>query len=259
MIGLGFLKGRVPGSATLYEDYSEERASLSLLKVCLILSVLDHLQRRLYDIPLLETRFILSRLSSKSKKCQIRSSLSFEKGLERSLRKLSPDHPRDQLLGMEREDDIRRNGSPPSILTTFRAEMAVRFTGFFTITRRMSSPWWPGWEDSSGLSRSPGSSSEEGDRTLLVGRLFWEHRCPEKAISCFENALKRCDESLSWEAMRWLSMALRRPDKVISAIALGRDADLALPKDAFLTLNWQNTTSTGSKTSGRRSFMSNRH
>jgi tetratricopeptide (TPR) repeat protein len=50
----------------------------------------------------------------------------------------------------------------------------------------------------------------KGIEHFALGRLFWEHRYPEKAISCFEIALKRCDENLSWEVMRWLSMALKK-------------------------------------------------
>jgi tetratricopeptide (TPR) repeat protein len=50
----------------------------------------------------------------------------------------------------------------------------------------------------------------KGIEHFALGRLFWEHHYHEKAISCFEIALKRCDENLSWEVMRWLSMAFKK-------------------------------------------------
>jgi len=50
----------------------------------------------------------------------------------------------------------------------------------------------------------------KGVEHLALGRLFWEHGYPEKAIRCFEIALERCDESLTWSVLRWLSMALKK-------------------------------------------------
>ena len=50
----------------------------------------------------------------------------------------------------------------------------------------------------------------KGVEHLALGRLFWEHGYPEKAIPCFEIALERCEDDLAWEAMRWLSMAFKK-------------------------------------------------
>jgi tetratricopeptide (TPR) repeat protein len=60
----------------------------------------------------------------------------------------------------------------------------------------------------------------KGVEHFALGRLFWEHRYPEKAISCFETALKKCDENLSWEVMKWLSMALKKTGQVAKAQSL---------------------------------------
>ncbi len=50
----------------------------------------------------------------------------------------------------------------------------------------------------------------KGIEHFALGRLFWEHGQREKAIPCFETALKRCDDDLSWEVMKWLSMAFKK-------------------------------------------------
>jgi len=50
----------------------------------------------------------------------------------------------------------------------------------------------------------------KGIEHFALGRLFWEHGQREKAIPCFEVALQRCDGDLSWEVMKWLSMAFKK-------------------------------------------------
>jgi tetratricopeptide (TPR) repeat protein len=50
----------------------------------------------------------------------------------------------------------------------------------------------------------------KGIEHFSLGRLFWDHGLREKAIPCFEVALKRCDDDLAWEVMRWLSLAFKK-------------------------------------------------
>jgi tetratricopeptide (TPR) repeat protein len=74
----------------------------------------------------------------------------------------------------------------------------------------------------------------KGVEHFALGRLFWEHRYPEKAISCFEVALKRCDDNLSWEVMRWLSMAFKKTGNVGKARSLWEEmVTWPYQKDSF--------------------------
>ena len=45
---------------------------------------------------------------------------------------------------------------------------------------------------------------------MILGKLFMEQGLIEKATGCLEEAFKRCDEPLQWEAMRFLSLAYKK-------------------------------------------------
>jgi hypothetical protein len=72
----------------------------------------------------------------------------------------------------------------------------------------------------------------KGIEHFALGRLFWEHGQREKAIPCFEIALKRCDDDLSWEVMKWLSMAFKKTGQGEKARSLWEEM-LSYKKDAF--------------------------
>ena len=74
----------------------------------------------------------------------------------------------------------------------------------------------------------------KGVEHFALGRLFWDHGSIEKAIPCFEIALKRCDDDLAWEVMRWLSMAFKKTGNGERAISLWEEM-VTWPhkKDAF--------------------------
>ena len=109
MVGLGFFQeDKFLIHQFFMRDYSEERASLSLIK-----KIIDSFQflvtfnGRHYDIPLLETRFILSRIGS-----NIREMPNFDllypsrriwKGAYENCRLVTLES---KLLGVERTDDI---------------------------------------------------------------------------------------------------------------------------------------------------------
>jgi tetratricopeptide (TPR) repeat protein len=74
----------------------------------------------------------------------------------------------------------------------------------------------------------------KGVEHLALGRLFYEHGRLEKAIPCFEIAMERCDEDLTWEVMRWLSMALKRTGQSAKARSLWEEmVSWPYQKDAF--------------------------
>jgi tetratricopeptide (TPR) repeat protein len=60
----------------------------------------------------------------------------------------------------------------------------------------------------------------KGVEHFSLGRLFWDHGLREKAIPCFEIALKRCEDDLAWEVMRWLSLAFKKTGQAEKARSL---------------------------------------
>ena len=214
MIGLGFFEG--DGFLVhqfFMRDYSEERASLSLLKGLLeSFQFLITFNGRVYDIPLLETRFILSRLPSKIKEMPnfdlLYPSRRIWKGAYDNCRLITLES---QLLGMERGDDVPSEWIPYLYFDYLQTGDASKIHRVFYHNQMdiLSMVALAGrihltYHD------PQAARPRKGIEHFALGRLFWEHRYPEKAISCFEIALKRCDENLSWEVMRWLSMALKK-------------------------------------------------
>jgi uncharacterized protein YprB with RNaseH-like and TPR domain len=214
MIGLGFFEGDgFLVQQFFMRDYSEERASLSLLKGLLeSFQFLITFNGRLYDIPLLETRFILSRLPSKIKEMPnfdlLYPSRRIWKGAYDNCRLITLES---QLLGMERGDDVPSEWIPYLYFDYLQTGDASKIHRVFYHNQMdiLSMVALAGrihltYHD------PQAARPRKGIEHFALGRLFWEHRYPEKAISCFEIALKRCDENLSWEVMRWLSMALKK-------------------------------------------------
>jgi uncharacterized protein YprB with RNaseH-like and TPR domain len=214
MIGLGFFEG--DGFLVhqfFMRDYSEERASLSLLKGLLeSFQFLITFNGRVYDIPLLETRFILSRLPSKIKEMPnfdlLYPSRRIWKGAYDNCRLITLES---QLLGMERGDDVPSEWIPYLYFDYLQTGDASKIHQVF-YHNQMDILSMVALAGRIHLTYHDPQAAQprKGIEHFALGRLFWEHRYPEKAISCFEIALKRCDENLSWEVMRWLSMALKK-------------------------------------------------
>jgi len=238
MIGLGFFQedGFLVHQFFM-RDYSEERASLSMLNELLrSFQFLVTFNGRHYDIPLLETRFILSRMSS-----NIREMPNFDllfpsrriwKGAYENCRLVTLES---QLLGMERVDDIPSEYIPYLYFDYLRTGDAEKICRVFYHNRM----------DILSMVALAGrihlvyhdpqvARPRKGVEHFALGRLFWEHGHPEKAIPSFEIALKRCEEDLSWEVMRWLSMALKKTGQGERARSLWEEmATWPYKKDAY--------------------------
>jgi uncharacterized protein YprB with RNaseH-like and TPR domain len=238
MIGLGFFQedGFLVHQFFM-RDYSEERASLSMLNELLrSFQFLVTFNGRHYDIPLLETRFILSRVSS-----SIREMPNFDllfpsrriwKGAYENCRLITLES---QLLGVERVDDIPSEYIPYLYFDYLRTGDAEKIYRVFYHNQM----------DILSMVALAGrihlvyhdpqvARPRKGVEHFALGRLFWEHGYPEKAISSFEIALKRCNEDLSWEVMRWLSMALKKTGQGERARSLWEEmATWPHKKDAY--------------------------
>jgi uncharacterized protein len=214
MIGLGFFQeDRFLIHQLFMRDYSEERASLSLLND--LLSSFDFLvtfNGRHYDIPLLETRFILSRMSSK-----IREMPNFDllfpcrkiwKGAYENCRLVTLES---RLLGMERTDDIPSEWIPYLYFNYVQTGDGRKIHRVF-YHNQMDILTMVGLAGRIHLVYHDPEAARprKGIEHFSLGRLFWDHGRYDKAIPCFEIALKRCDDDLAWEVMKWLSLTFKK-------------------------------------------------
>jgi len=224
MVGLGFFEedGFLVHQFFM-RDYSEERASLSILKGLLeSFECLITFNGRHYDIPLLETRFILSRLSSKIKEMPnfdlLYPSRRIWKGAYDNCRLITLES---QLLGMERIDDVPSEWIPYLYFDYLQTGDASKIHRVFYHNQMDIFSMVALAGRIHLIYHDPQAAHpRKGVEHFALGRLFWEHGHPEKAISCFEIALKRCDENLSWEVMRWLSMAFKKTGQGEKACSL---------------------------------------
>jgi uncharacterized protein YprB with RNaseH-like and TPR domain len=214
MVGLGFFQEEKFFIQQFFmRDYSEERASLALLK-----NIIDSFQflvtfnGRHYDIPLLETRFILSRMASKIREMPnfdlLYPSRRIWKGAYENCRLVTLES---RLLGVERTDDIPSEWIPYLYFDYIQTGDASKIQQVFYHNQMdiLSMVALAGrihlvYHD------PQAAQPRKGIEHFALGRLFWEHGQREKAIPCFEIALKRCDDELSWEVMKWLSRAFKK-------------------------------------------------
>jgi len=238
MVGLGFFKEETFLVLQLFmRDYSEEKASLSLLRDLLEpFEFLVTFNGRLFDIPLLETRFILSRMASKIKKMPnfdlLYPSRKIWKGAYENCRLVTLES---KILGMERMDDVPSEWIPSLYFDYVQTGDA----------RKIQRVFYHNQMDILSMLALSGrihliyhdpqaARPRKGIEYFSLGRLFWDHGHREKAIPCFEIALKQCDGDLAWEVMRWLSMAFKKTGQMEKARSLWEEM-LTWPakKDVF--------------------------
>jgi uncharacterized protein YprB with RNaseH-like and TPR domain len=238
MVGLGFFQeDKFLVHQFFMRDYSEERASLSLLK-----NIVDSFQflvtfnGRHYDIPLLETRFILSHMASKIREMPnfdlLYPSRKIWKGAYENCRLVTLES---RLLGIERTDDIPSEWIPYLYFDYIQTGDASKIQQVFYHNQMdiLSMVALAGrihlvYHD------PQAAQPRKGIEHFALGRLYWEHGQREKAIPCFEIALKRCDDDLSWEVMKWLSRAFKKTGQSERARSLWEEMlDWPYKKDTF--------------------------
>ena len=227
MVGLGFFQGnRFVVQQLFMRDYSEERASLSILQEILeSYQFLVTFNGRHYDIPLLETRFILSRKRSKIKEMPnfdlLYPSRKIWKGAYENCRLVTLES---RLLGMEREDDIPSEWIPSLYFDYIQTGDARKIHRVFYHNRMDILTMVALAGRIHLIYHDPQAARpRKGVEHFSLGRLFWDHGDRQKAISCFEIALKRCDDELAWEVMKWLSMAFKKTGENEKARSLWKE------------------------------------
>lgn len=214
LIGLGFFdRDDFLIQQIFMRDFSEEKASLRMVKdIIESFKFLITFNGRHYDIPLLETRFILSRIESKVRDIPnfdlLYPSRRIWRGAYENCRLITLES---KLLGVERQDDI-----PSEWIPSLYFEYLKTRDG-----RKISKVFYHNQMDILGMVALLGrihliyhdpkaAKPKKGIEHFSLGRLFWDHGEKEKAIPCFEEALKRCNDELAWDVMKWLSLALKK-------------------------------------------------
>jgi uncharacterized protein YprB with RNaseH-like and TPR domain len=238
LIGLGFFEGDAFVIHQLFmRDYSEERATLHLLRDLLnSFEFLVTFNGRHYDVPLLETRFILSRTASRIREMPnfdlLFPSRKIWKGAYNNCRLVTLES---NLLGMERQDDIPSAWIPQLYFDYLRSGDAQRIHRVF-YHNQMDILAMVGLTGRIHLVYHDPEAARprKGIEHFALGRLFWDHGSIEKAIPCFEVALNRCDDDLAWEVMKWLSRGFKKTRQENRARALWEEMETwRLKKDAF--------------------------
>jgi uncharacterized protein YprB with RNaseH-like and TPR domain len=238
MIGAGFFEGETFHIHQWFmRDFSEEKASLSLFGKWLeSFQYLVTFNGRNYDVPLLETRFILARTPS-----GIRGMPNFDllfpsrkiwKGAYENCRLVTLES---KLLGMEREDDIASEFIPYLYFDYLRTGDAQKIHRVF-YHNQMDILAMVGLTGRIHLVYHDPQAARprKGIEHFALGRLFWDHGHPEKALDCFEVALHRCDEDLTWEVMKWLSRAMKKTGQLDRARSLWEEMSTwPDPRDVF--------------------------
>ncbi len=214
MVGVGSFQGGGFAVQQLFmRNHAEEKAMLFLLG-----GLLDHcdflvtFNGKNFDIPLLETRFILSRLSipfaDKANYDLLFPSRRIWRRVCHNCRLVTLEA---QLLDIDRGDDIPselisslyfdfiRRGDPRKISPVFYHNR-MDILSMVILAHRIHVTYH---EPSAVLSR-------RGIEHVVLGKLFMEHGLVEKATACLEQALKHCEGPLQWEAMKFLSLAYKR-------------------------------------------------
>lgn len=227
LIGLGYFEDENFKIKQFFmRDFSEEKAALLLFNEILEpFKFLVTFNGKQYDIPLLETRFILSRIPTRIRNLPnldlLYPSRKIWRGAYENCRLITLES---RLLGIEREDDI-----PSELIPSMYFKYLHTRDG-----RIISKVFYHNQMDILSMVTLLGrihliyhdpqaTKPRKGIEHFSLGRLFWDHGEREKAIPCFEAALKQCDDELAWEVMKWLSIAFKKLGQLERAKLLWED------------------------------------
>lgn len=214
MVGVGSFQG---GGFTVQQlfmrDHSEEKAMLFVLGELLDRNdFLVTFNGKNFDIPLLETRFILSRLSvpfvDKANYDLVYPSRKIWRRVCHNCRLITLEA---QLLDIDRGDDIPSELIPYLYFDFVRTGNAEKISRVFYHNRMDILSMVILAHRIHLTSHDPSAfHPRRGIEHVVLGKLFMEQGMIEKATGCLEEAVKLCDEPFQWEAMRFLSLAYKR-------------------------------------------------
>jgi uncharacterized protein YprB with RNaseH-like and TPR domain len=224
LVGVGYFEGG--GFITkqfFLRDFSEERAMLWLLSdLANRFRFLATFNGKRFDIPLLETRFIISRMDNpfadRPNYDLLFPSRRIWKGIYEDCRLATLESC---VLDIDREDDVPSEMIPQFYFDYLQDGDARRIQRVFyhnridvlslvTLAARIHE-----------LVHAPETASRrEWGEGYSLGKLFSQHKRMREAIECFQGALKVCKVSGEWDVMKSLSLAMKREGQIEKAASI---------------------------------------
>jgi len=227
MVGVGYFEGsRFVIRQFFLRDLSEEPALLwALADLACRFRFLSSFNGKRFDIPLLETRFILARMSDPLSGLPnydlLYPSRRIWRGAFEDCRLATLESC---VLDVSREDDVPSEMIPYLYFDYLRTGDGSRIDRVFyhnrmdilslvTLAARIHE-----------LVDTP-SMALKGRwfEAFALGRLFSQNRRMDDAIVCFHDALRSCREPEEWEILKSLSLALKREGKLNQAADVWRE------------------------------------
>jgi hypothetical protein len=227
LVGMGYFEG---GQFVIRQfflrDLSEEPALLWVLAdLARKFRFLSSFNGKRYDIPLLETRFILNRMDNHLTGLPnydlLYPSRRIWRGAFEDCRLTTLES---RVLDIHREGDVPSEMIPYLYFDYLRTGDGSRIHRVFyhnrmdilslvTLAARIHE-----------LVHAPSTTLKAGwFEAYALGRLFSQKKRMGEAIACFQDALRFCREPEEWEILRSLSLALKREGKLDQAVDIWRD------------------------------------
>lgn len=224
LVGVGYFeRSRFVTRQFFLRDFSEERAMLGLLgDLARRFRFLVTFNGKRFDIPLLETRFVLSRMESPFRDLPnydlLFPSMRIWRGAYEDCRLATLESC---VLDIHRQDDVPSEMIPYLYFDYLRSRDGSRVHRVFyhnrmdvlslvTLAGRIhelvhapQTAWRGGWVEA-----------------YALGKLFSHEKRMGKAIECFQDALRVCKESREWEILKSLSLALKREKQMEQAASI---------------------------------------
>ncbi|MBW2120930.1 MAG: ribonuclease H-like domain-containing protein [Deltaproteobacteria bacterium] len=227
LVGVGFFEGgRFITRQFFLRDFSEERAMLWLLgKLAARFRFLVTFNGKRFDVPVLETRFVLSQMENPLRDLPnhdlLFPSMRIWRGAYGDCRLATLES---HVLDIQRHDDIPSEMIPYVYFDYLRTGDGNRIQRVFYHNRMdvLSLVTLAGRIHE--LVHAPQTASKrEWVEPYAVGRLLSNRKRTGEAIGCFHHALRICKDSGEWEILKHLSLAMKRERQMEGAVSLWKE------------------------------------
>ncbi len=223
LVGIGYFEGqKFVVEQFLMRDQAEEADMLSLLRERLgRFRYLVSFNGKSFDLPLLEARFILSRLQTDPLYLPHLDLLYPSRRIwKRSLESCKLSNLERELLGLERVDDVPGELIPgiyfqyletkdPTRMERVLYHNRLDILSLVTLTSLVHR-----------LITDPASANrKDGMEQYSLGRIHFEWGRFDEALACLLSALEECTSSeREWEVLKYLSMTYKKMSEVALAV-----------------------------------------
>ena len=224
LVGVGYFKdSRFVTQQLFLRDFSEERAMLWALEdLARGFRFVATFNGKRFDIPLLETRFILSRMENPFKdlpnydllypsrriwgrayeNCRLSTLESFVLDIHRQV-----DVP-SEMIPYLYFDYLRRGDGSRINRVFYHNRMDI--LSLVTLAARIHE-----------MVDAPQTASRAGwIEAYSLGRIFSRQQRMGEAIGCFQDALRDCKDGKEWEILKSLSLAMKREKRMDQAVSV---------------------------------------